>query len=243
MIVRAAVLPHPPLLVPQLVAGATEETEPLRRACLDAARWLAEATSRWSAVAVDEVGSRVIEPATRGSFAGFGVDVPVSLAELDEGEGRADPLLPLPALIAGWLREHSGAEEVRVRLVTPDLDPDQCWLVGHELVDALSGPEPVALLVLGDSSPRHGDRAPGRPDPRAGEFDDKVRDALAAADADALMDIDTELAAELGARGRSAWQVLASVAQSSGVSWRGAVDYSGAPYGVGYHVARWEPAA
>jgi hypothetical protein len=35
--------------------------------------------------------------------------------------------------------------------------------------------------------------------------------------------------------------VLAAVALAGGQSWRSRELYSGAPYGVGYHVAVWDP--
>ncbi|MCP2256783.1 Catalytic LigB subunit of aromatic ring-opening dioxygenase [Streptoalloteichus tenebrarius] len=228
-------LPHPPLLVPELVAGAAGRTEPVRAACLDAGRRLLGRAARWVAVAADPSGPRTVDPATAGTFAGFGVDVPVTL-----GPGAAEPdvELPLPALVAGWLRGRVGAESVRVELVPPDLPADECRRVGADLA---AGPEPVGLLVLGDGSARHPDRAPGRPDPRAPEYDGRVRDALATADASALLALDVAVAAELVVGGRAAWQVLAGAALADGRRWRAELLYSDAPFGVGYHVAVWDP--
>jgi hypothetical protein len=48
------------------------------------------------------------------------------------------------------------------------------------------------------------------------------------------------LAAELGSGGRVPWQVLAGVGGAD--AWRSKLLYSGAPLGVGYHVAVWERA-
>ncbi|MBM7862031.1 class III extradiol ring-cleavage dioxygenase family protein [Lentzea nigeriaca] len=63
-----------------------------------------------------------------------------------------------------------------------------------------------------------------------------MHDLLAAADVDGLLDLDSELARELGAQGRAAWQVLAGVPGP----WRCASAEFFAPFGVGYHVAVWE---
>ncbi|WP_433270203.1 hypothetical protein ACQPZF_09090 [Actinosynnema sp. CS-041913] len=225
MISRVAVVPHPPLLVPELVGGAVAETAAVRAACLAAARDLAAHDVDWTAVAVDPTGPRTLEDVS-GTFRGFGVDVPVSLSERPSS---VEPGLPLPALVAGWLREHAGARSVRVHLVPPDLPTADCVSFGSRLTGR-------ALLVLGDGSHRHGELAVGRPDDRAGPFDEDVRRALAAADVKGLADLDPALADELGARGRAAWQVLAGVPGA----WRCARSEFLVPFGVGYHVAVWE---
>ncbi|MBB5959957.1 aromatic ring-opening dioxygenase LigB subunit [Saccharothrix tamanrassetensis] len=225
MISRVAVVPHPPLLVPELVGGAVAETAPVRAACLAAARDLAAHDPDWTAVAVDPSGPRTLADAS-GTFRGFGVDVPVSLSDRPSS---VEPHLPLPALVAGWLREHAGARSVRVHLVPPDLPAAECISFGSRLAGR-------ALLVLGDGSHRHGEQAVGRPDDRAATFDEDVRKALATADVESLKGLDPALADELGAQGRAAWQVLAGVPGP----WRCSRSEFLAPYGVGYHVAVWE---
>jgi hypothetical protein len=235
VIARAVVLPHPPLLVPELVPGSVESTEAVRSVCLAAAGELATVADRWFAIGAS-AHPRTVDADARGSFAGYGVDVAVSLSRAAEpGESAA---LPLPALIAGWLRKQAGAASVRVRLLTPDAD-------ARELADAASGlaeldraEEPVGLLVLGDGSNRHGARAPGGPDERASEFDDAVAAALKTADVAALLGLDPALSAELGAGGWAPWQVLAAFAGAG--HWTARMLYSGAPFGVRYHVAVWE---
>lgn len=226
MFSRLAVVPHPPLLVPELVSGAAPDTEPVRAESLAVARELAAHAADWVAVGVDPSGPRTVED-TAGSFAGFGVDVPVALAE---GATAVDDDLPLPALVAAWLRQRAGARRVRVHLVPPDLPPAECFALGERL----SGGS--ALLVLGDGSHRHGEHAVGRPDERAGAFDGAVHEALAAADRAALRALDPALAAELGAAGRAAWQVAAGVPGA----WRCTRARFLAPFGVGYHWAVWE---
>jgi len=106
---------------------------------------------------------------------------------------------------------------------------------------ALAGPAPVGLLVLGDGANRHTDRAPARPDDRAGDFDDRARTAFATADPVGLLALDARLATELGAMGRAAWQVLAGVALAVGGPWTAELLYSDAPFGVAYQVAVWRP--
>ncbi|MFD9741143.1 hypothetical protein [Umezawaea sp. NPDC059074] len=235
MIRRLAVLPNPPLLVPELVGGAVEETAALRSACVGAARELADSSLHWVAIAGDPSGRGTVGPDISGTFRGYGVDVPVALSAV---ESTSDPDLPLPALVAGWLRAAAGAMTVRVELVHPDLAPADCFALGKEFA---AEPE-VGVLVLGSGSHRHGEASIGRPDDRAGPFDDGVRAALAAADPEALRDLDPALAVELGVDGRAAWQVLAGLAEATG-PWRCVRSELLVPYGVGYHVAVWETGA
>jgi hypothetical protein len=208
-----------------------------------AARRLAAVATDWVAVAADPSGPVTLPPGVRGSFAGYGVDVPISLDATRDGTAAPDRMLALPALIAGWLRAQVDARRVRVRLIEPDLPTVDCRREGADLVADLTGPAPVGLLVLGDGSNRHTDRAPAPPDERAAVFDDEVAAALAAADPDALLALDTEVAAELGAMGRAAWQVLAGVALAVGGRWTGETLYDDQPFGVAYHVAVWDPPA
>jgi aromatic ring-opening dioxygenase LigB subunit len=232
VIVRAAVVPHPPLLVPELVVAEVPEVRAVRRACVAAARALAQASRRWIAVAP---GYGEVGPDAAGTFRGYGVDVRVTLS--DDTQGEADPAMPLPALVAGWLREQAGARGVRIQLVDAGSTRSECEELGARL--AKEANEPVGLLVLGDGSPRNGDRAPGRPDDRAPAFEQAVHAALASADPTALLALDESLARELDADGLVAWQVLAGAA--AGRTWRCGHSELLVPFGVGYHIAVWDP--
>ena len=232
MILRAAVVPHPPLLVPELVAGTDADVTAVRDATLAVAARLTSVAPRWVAVGTGPAG--VLGPDAVGTFRGFGVDVVVRLGK--DGTGAPDAAMPLPALVAGWLRAHTGATAVTMHLVPPDLPPDECRALGARIA---ADQEPVGLLIVGDGSHRHGDRAPGRPDDRAGPFDDAVHAALAAADPDALLALDEKVAAELGAAGRAPWQVLAGALGAG--RWTCADPTLLVPFGVAYHLAVLDP--
>jgi hypothetical protein len=237
VITRVAVLPQPPLLVPELVGGPDPDAAKLRESCLQIAARLAGAATNWVAVGAGAAPAALAR-ADVGTFADFGVDVEVRLGSSADAE--PDPSMPLPALIAGWLRGSAGADEVQVRILAADTPADGCRRYGARLAEEFGGADPVGLLVLGDGSHRHGERAVGRPDERAGGFDDAVSAALAAADPSALLDIDADLARSLGAAGRVPWQVLAGVAETIG-SWRCVGHDLAVPFGVAYHLAEWEP--
>jgi len=233
VISRVAVVPTPPLLVPELAAGAAGETAEVREACLAAVRAVASEHPRWIAVGAGPVAVE-FGAGARGNFRGYGVDVPVALS----AESRnPEAGLPLPALIAGWLRDRAGASSVRVSVLDQTTPTADCVSAGKRL-DAEE--TDLGLLILGDGSYRHGPRAPGGEDERATAFDDAVAQALGTADVEALLSLDVTLAGELGAGGRVPWQVLAGLAGSA--RWQAELLYSGAPLGVGYHVALWERA-
>lgn len=230
-------VPHPPLLVEELAGRAAVETADLRAACREVARRLAAASPHWVAVGADH-RTGTWGPGAAGTFAGFGAEVAVALGP--DAHDAPDPGLPLPLLVAGWLRAAAGDDDVAIDglVVAPDASPQECRRRGEDLAAAADGP--VALLVLGDGAATHTPKAPGAFDPRAEAFDAGVADALAAADTAALAGLDPALAAALWAAGRAPWQVLAGAA--GGARWRPELCHSAHPYGVAYHVALWERA-
>ncbi|MEV0697641.1 hypothetical protein AB0I53_06940 [Saccharopolyspora sp. NPDC050389] len=230
MITRVAVVPYPPLLVPELTVRADPETARLRGACLRAVSSLTESAAEWVALGVDQSGPVVLEPDTAGTFVGFGVDVQVTLG----GAGTPDPRLPLPALIAGLLREQAGARAVTTHLLAPDTPAEDCRRLGAELAA-----DDVGLLVLADGTNRSDERSPYPPDERAKPVDEQIRAALADVDTAALLALEPESCAELGVIGRAALQVLPGVVAATGGTWRGELLYSATPHGVTYHVATW----
>ncbi len=236
-----AVLPEPPLLVPELATGAAAETAELRSACLAAAARLGAAATRWIAVGADPGGRRSVGPGAVGSFVGFGADVLVGLDTGGPVGPPADPALPLPLLVAGWVAGRCGAAvRIRGELVAPDEPPQRCAELGGALAaECAADPDPVGLLILGDGAATHTERAPGHLDERAGPFDAAVARALATADPAALAALDPDLAGALLVAGRAPWQVLAAAV--GGGAWHGELLHSSAPFGVAYHVAVWTP--
>ncbi|KOV70621.1 hypothetical protein ADL01_21075 [Streptomyces sp. NRRL WC-3618] len=236
MLVAAAVCPCPPLLVPEVAAGAAPELEAARAACTDALGVLAASRpDRLLVVGPAGQGGRGPHPeGARGSFRGFGVDLDVRLGTGDGGAAERD--LPPSLAVAAWLLERTGWSHAPVEGlgVGEPLAPERCVAVGREIGGRA---ERVALLVMGDASACRTLKAPGYLDERAAGFDEEVGRALGAADVAALQALDAELAYELKASGRAPWQVLAGAAEGADLG--GALLYEEAPYGVGYVVAAW----
>ncbi|WP_329336700.1 class III extradiol dioxygenase subunit B-like domain-containing protein [Streptomyces sp. NBC_01352] len=236
MLVAAAVCPCPPLLVPEVAAGAAPELNAARAACADALGVLAAARpDRLVVVGPAEQSGRGTHPeGTRGSFQGFGVDIDVRLgADRGTAAGR---LLPPSLAVAAWLLELAGWADAPIEGlgVGEPLEAERCIELGGEIA---AGAERVALLVMGDASACRTLKAPGYLDERAAPFDAAVARALGSADVAALKALDAGLAYELKASGRALWQVLAGAA--SGTDLGGTLLYEDAPYGVGYVVAAW----
>jgi hypothetical protein len=235
-----AVVPQPPLMVPQLSSGRAVETEQMRTSARSVVRRMAEVTEHWIVVGGDPAGRRSLDRPPAGTFRGYGIDLRVSLGPWPTDDAQAD--LPLPLLIAGWLR---GLEAPRVtasaELVEPGLPTEQCRQIGVQLAEQTARrAEPVGLLVVGDGAVAHTAQVTGTADPRAEPFDAAVAGALAAADPAGLLALDASLGTELRAAGRAPWQVLAGAVQATGGDWRGELVYSEAPYGIAYHVALWQ---
>ncbi|MFE9483499.1 hypothetical protein ACFYNM_33475 [Streptomyces spororaveus] len=239
MLVAAAVCPAPPLLVPEVAAGAAAELGDARAACSDALAVLAASRPDLLVVIGAAAEGGAYDQGTPGSFAGFGVDLTVTLGpdpgEPPSGHATGDTLPPSLA-VAGWLlgRARWAAAPVAGVAVAADLAPGGCGLLGADLGGAA---ERVAMLVLGDGSACRTLKAPGYLDERAAAFDAAAARALGAADVAALAGIDAALATELQAAGRAPWQVLAAAAEGAGLE--GRLLYEDAPYGVGYFVAAW----
>ncbi|MEU2392554.1 hypothetical protein [Streptomyces sp. NPDC007369] len=242
MLVAAAVCPAPPLLVPEVAAGAAAELGDARTACSDALAVLAASRPDLLVVvgAAEETESGPYPQGAGGSFRRFGVGVDVRLGDgVRAGDGqRGAGARPLPPSLAvgAWLLDHArwGAAPLAALAVPEALDTDRCLATGRELA-ARAGR--VALLVMGDGSACRTVKAPGYLDERAAPFDAAAARALAEADTAALAALDAGLARELQAAGRAPWQVLAGAAEGAGLG--GRLLYEGAPYGVGYFVAAW----
>ncbi|MFJ2824049.1 hypothetical protein ACIO7M_23475 [Streptomyces toxytricini] len=239
MLVAAAVCPAPPLLVPEVAAGAAAELGAARTACSDALAVLAASRPDLLVVvgAAAEDAAGTYPEGSPGSFRPFGVAADVRLGSGAEPEA-AVPERPLPAPLAvgAWLlaRARWGAAPLEGLAVAETLETADCLAAGRGLA---ARADRVALLVMGDGSACRTLKAPGYLDERAAGFDAAAARALADADPAALAALDAGLAHELLAAGRAPWQVLAGAAEGAGLA--GRLLYEDAPYGVGYFVAAW----
>lgn len=214
-------MPSAPVLVPEL-AGAAVEAAELRVAALEAATYLPK---RW--IAFGAGPDAVYGPGSAGSFGGFGADVAVQLSP-DAAESLD---LPLPALVAGWVRgQISPGAEVTVHCwADPGTALDAGRRVRARIDDAA---EPVGVLVLADGANTLTPTAPGGHHPADVESQRVLDEALAGGDVGALTGLPAPVI------GRAAYAALAGLAGAEPCAVTEL--YRAAPYGVGYFVGVWQ---
>jgi len=212
--VAVAFCPCPPLLVPELSAGAAAELDPLRAACAKAVGALLAAGPSCVTVLAAAAEPEEWDAEAGGSLRPHGVDVRA---------GGPGTTLPSALTVGAWLLDRSGWTGPRR------------YLAVHDEVPA--GDVREAWLVVGDGSARRTATSPGPFDPRAAGFDAAVAQALAGGDAAALAALDRELAEQLWCGGARVWRAVGAALEGRGVEPELVADE--APYGVGYLVARW----
>ena len=228
MLSAIAIVPSPPVLVPELAGAAAAEVADLREAVIAAA---ASLPPRWVAIGVD-YEDRLISQDGVGTFAGYGVDVQVRLSADADGEPSA---LPLCALFTAWVRGLAQPNAcAEVRAYSGHLDADAALAVGRRLraeIDQIA--EQIGVLIVADGANTLTAAAPGGYQPGDIEVQRALDGALAGGDVTAL----TRLPAQVV--GRAAYQVLAGLAEPAPRSAKEL--YGGAPYGVGYFAGVWQP--
>lgn len=221
-----AIVPSPPVLVPELAGTAAAEVGDLRAAMRTAVGAL---PSRWIAVGVDAAHHR-IPPQSAGTFAGYGADVAVALSPGDHPVVE----LPLCALITAWLRTVDRPDASVETLCYPtSLDVATAVEYGRDLsaeCDRLDGT--VGVLILADGCHTLTPSAPGGYDLDSIAAQAALDDALARGDAAALTRLPD------GVVGRVGFAVLAGLADGRPPVLTREL-YRGAPYGVGYFVGVW----
>ncbi|HZU45735.1 MAG TPA: hypothetical protein VFA16_00540 [Mycobacterium sp.] len=228
MLGAIAIIPSAPVLVPQLAGAAADEIADLREAVIAAA---ASLPPRWIAVGTGRTDS-VLGPDNIGTFAGFGVELPVRLTPSRAGP-PAD--LPLSALMTAWVREQAQPEaSAEVRVYAADHHVDSALARGRQLraeIDQLA--EPTGVLIIADGANTLTAAAPGGYDPNDTQVQLALDDALACGDLAALAGLPAQVV------GRVPFQVLAGLAEPAPRSAKEL--YRGAPYGVGYFAGIWQP--
>jgi hypothetical protein len=232
VITGVAFCPHPPVLVPALAQGAAPGLAPLRTACDQVITKVASTQPEQWVVLGAGPESRLYSPLARGTLAGFGLPMSVSLGS--PGCGGPDGL-PLSLTIGGWLLGRSAGP--RSGAIGIAVGPG--FAASHAAADllGLAVDARIGLLVMGDGTARRSRQAPGYFDGRAEGYDALVETALRAGDAATLAGLDVALGTELLAAGPAVWAVAGEL--TSGNRLVADVRYADAPYGVQYFAASW----
>ncbi len=226
-------MPSAPVLVPELAGAAAAEVADLAAAVREAA---AQLPARWIGVGTGPVDC-VLDSDAVGTFAGFGVDVPVRLSPPCGRPSEASELseLPLCALMAGWVRGQTQPEaSVQVRVWRRDRDVEAALALGRRLraeIDLV--PDPIGVLIIADGANTLTPAAPGGYQPDDADAQLALDDALATGDLAALARLPEQIL------GRVAFQVLAGLTEPGPRSVKEL--HRAAPYGVGYFAGVWQP--
>lgn len=236
MLVSAAVLPHPPALVPDVAAGAAHELESVRAACAAAIDQVRSAEPDLVVVVGGGSELATFGPGSVGSLAGFGVPV---RATLPGAVPDADATLPLSLTVGAWLMaQHEGWPPLRAESVPQTVTAGEAAAFGRQLA---ADADRVAIIAMGDGSAALTVKAPGYLVDGAQLWQKEIAQALADVDLDVIAAIDAAESSAFVVAGRPAWQVLAGAARDRTRSgrWRGDLLADESPYGVAYPVATW----
>jgi hypothetical protein len=218
----AAVLPHPPLVVPELAGAAVDELDPLRGACRQALSAVVAGTDGVVVVGAGPVWGMPLASAV-GSFRPYGADIQVGLPALVDLDPPGLPpparldTLPLSLAVAAHLLAGLDAPPTRLHAATvpASLGPGAAAAVGRALTAAArqdaagSPPGTVGLVVMADLSACRTEGAPGAFRPEAAAFDASVAEAVRSGRLERLLDLDPASAADLLVTGLVPLQVLA----------------------------------
>jgi hypothetical protein len=230
VITTAALCPAPPLLARELT-GADPVLPELRAACLDATAALVADEPDLVVVVGVAIQTRAFDH--QGAWLDLSAYAPGARPAAADGQRQGRLPLPLPLGLGARLLDQAGYGGHRaLQSVGEHEPPAECAALGARLAQSSAR---VALLVMADGSARRGLKAPGYLDDRSVPFDAAVERAMRVSDMSALLAVDDELARQLMATGRSAWQVLAgAMIGSPAVS---EILYCDDPFGVAYLVA------
>ncbi|MFB7715454.1 class III extradiol dioxygenase subunit B-like domain-containing protein [Streptomyces sp. NPDC056105] len=238
MLVAAAVCPCPPLLVPEVAAGAAPELDAARAACDQVVRAVLAARPDLIVVVGEGPVTRTHEQGATGGFQPFGLDLEFRLGVAPEGSEAPTDRLPLSLTVGAWLLDRAGWTGP---VEGYEVEGDRSWPAnGEDGVHLAARADRVGFLVMGDGTACRSVKAPGYLDDRAEGVDASIAQALGNGDRDGFFaNLDADLARELKISGRSPWQVLtaATAACDEDRNWQ--VLYEDAPYGVGYFAAGW----
>jgi hypothetical protein len=243
VLVAAAVCPHPPLLVPEVMGAAGHrghDAGDVLAACDAAVAGLAAAEPGLIVVVGGAAASAVYDGSAAGSLREYGVRYAV---------GTGEPVLPLSLTVGSWLLRRAGlvppdglaagparpGSRLRLRAVARATPPAECLRLGAAI--ARQAPR-VAVLAMGDGPARKAAGVPGAADLAADRYDAEVAAALAGAEPARLARLAPSLDDELMVAGRAAWQVLAGAADGERLC--GRLLCAMARYEVSYLVASWD---
>lgn len=241
MLICAAIVPHPLLLVPEIARAESADVAQLRSSCLMALDSILAAAPE----VVHMLGTGPDTSTYRNAIADFrpwGVDLQVPLPEAvpqepsSQARGRSVAELPLSLAVGAWLvAQREWSSPIAATSISTDESLDSCVRLGADL--AASG-DRLALLIMSDGAACRSETGPRPYDARGATYDAEVGRALRSGDGRELAALDADLAGTVSTTGLNPLRALAGAADEAIFDTQ--VTYDAAPFGVGYCVAVWE---
>lgn len=258
-IVYGAILPHPPILIPQIGRDRIKAAEKSQRALTEISRRMVEHNFDTVVVITPHgaVGQASVPVYTghvfEGSFAQFGLDKPLFTFKGDPEFGLAivkdsplasacpETLLDHGVLVPLFYPQAAGIKKPILPIAIGFLPLSRLFTFGQSLArtaDRLG--RKVLLIASADMSHRLTPDAPNGYSPRGKEFDEKLVELVRNYDVPGILKFDPDLA-EAAAQD-ALWSIAILLGALDGKKVKQEVlSYEG-PFGVGYMIAGFEVA-
>ncbi|MBU0502407.1 MAG: AmmeMemoRadiSam system protein B [bacterium] len=254
----AAIMPHPPILVPEIGRDRLKEAQKSKKA-LEELVLLAKAKTYDTIVVISphgEIGQSSVPVYTghvfEGSFSMFGQPKPVFsfrgdpelaqniIRDCSFASTCSASLLDHGALVPLYFLKDIAKKAKVLPIAIAPLPLPKLFEFGQSLNKTIGKSKKKVLLVASaDMSHRLTPDAPAGFSPRGIEFDDKLVKMVRDYDVSGLLNFDPSLAEEAGQD--ALWSIAILLGALDGLNVkREILSYEG-PFGVGYMVARFDP--
>jgi len=257
-IVFGAIMPHPPIIVPEIGRGRLKEVDQTVKA-------VEEIANRIKALDIDtlivitphgEVGQAsvpvYIGHIFEGSFSAFGLSKPVYnykgdpelglniVKDCELASGFPETMLDHGALVPLYFPKAAGVKLPILPIAIGFLPLAKLFQFGQSLAKTVKRLDrKVAIIASADMSHRLTPDAPAGFSPRGKQFDDKLVELIKNYDVSGILNFDATLADEAGQD--ALWSIAIMLGALDGLKVRHElISYEG-PFGVGYMVAAFTP--
>jgi len=262
-VVYGVILPHPPILVPQIGGGRIKEAEKSRKAYLEAARRLKAIEKEYDTIVVitphGEVGQSAVHSYTshvfEGHFGYFNSPKPVFKFKGDPELGNAvvkeahkmsvnaapiaESFLDHGALVPLSYFVDAGIKKPILPIAIALTGLRDLFSFGRVLQEASENiGRKIVVVASADMSHKLAPDAPGGYDPQGIKFDEKLVSLVKDLDVEGILDFDKDLAERAGQD--ALWSIAILLGSLDGLKVEHEVlSYEG-PFGVGYMIATFD---
>lgn len=257
-IVFGAIMPHPPILIPEIGAGRLKEAR-------ESVKGLEEVSRRIKGKDFDtivvitphgEVGQASVPVYTghvfEGSFSMFGMGKPIFsfkgdpdlalavIKDCDFASSCPETLLDHGVLVPLYYPQAAGIKKNILPIAIAFMSLNKLFEFGKSLAGTIKRLDrKVVIIASSDMSHRLTPDSPAGYSPRGKEFDNKLVELVKAYDVRGILKFDEMLAEEAGQD--ALWSIAILLGALDGLKVKPEVlSYEG-PFGVGYMVASFEP--